>query len=93
MEVLGKQNLKEGFVEIQRDGGGGGCVNGKHIVLFSDTIVRGWGPINNTICYSSPQNPPDLEDFGRDGIPVQGVPYLEEGRVGSNQSVPGSCQC
>ena len=72
--------LKKGFVEIARDGGGGGCVNGKHIVLFSDTLVRGWGPINNTICYSSPHDPTALEDFGTDGVPVQGVPYLDEGR-------------
>lgn len=79
VENLGKSVLKPGFVEIGRDGGGGGSVNGKHIVLFSDTLVRGWGPITNTICYSSRHDPVKLEDFGRDGVPVQGVPYIPEG--------------
>lgn len=79
MHVLGKTTLRKGFVDIARDGGGGGRVNGKNIVLFSDTLVRGVGPITNTICYSSELNPVVLEDFGRNGVPVQGIPYLEEG--------------
>lgn len=79
VEILGKTILRKGFVDIERDGGGGGRVNGKDIVLFSDTLVRGVGPINNTICYSNPRHPVALEDFGRNGVPKQGIPYLEEG--------------
>ena len=64
---------------IGRDGGGGGKVNGRHVVLFSDTLVRGVGPLTNTIVYSDPKDPTLLHEFGKDGVPRQAIPYLDEG--------------
>ena len=71
--------MSDGFVEVERDGGGGGCINGHHIVLFSDTLVKKFGPLTCTLVYSDAKDPRKVKDFGDNGCPKQGIPYIPEG--------------
>ncbi|MCJ1241857.1 hypothetical protein MMC14_009863 [Varicellaria rhodocarpa] len=81
VEEIGMAN-DTAFPNVYRDGGGGGLVNGKNIIVYSDTSTTSGGPsaslryfTSNSIAYSNTQNPTSLTDFGSNGAPNLGVPF------------------
>lgn len=73
-----------GFPHVGRDGGGGGIVNGKNVIIYSDTTTA--NPEGGMANFSSnsyafvpnPEQPLKLQDFGsseKPNIPVEVVPW------------------
>ena len=68
------------FDRVSRDGGGGGLVNGDHLIVFSDTMTTNSddqiiGFTSNSVAYSDANTPTSLTDFGSNGIPYLGIPF------------------
>ncbi|KAI9690716.1 MAG: hypothetical protein M1820_009868 [Bogoriella megaspora] len=64
------------FGSISRDGGGGGSINGKNILLFCDTISSS-NFSSNTATYADALNPAFQTDFGENGNPWQAIGYTD----------------
>ncbi|KAF2814104.1 uncharacterized protein BDZ99DRAFT_231473 [Mytilinidion resinicola] len=71
-----------GFPNVYRDGGGGGTINGKNIIVFCDTTTTDGGPsgkmigfTSNSAAYANADTPTSLTDFGSSGIPKTAVAY------------------
>lgn len=67
------------FDRVSRDGGGGGLVNGNHLIVFSDTGTTNdqlVGFTSNSVAFSNGNAPTSLTDFGQNGVPYLGVPFL-----------------
>lgn len=73
-----------GFPHVGRDGGGGGVVNGKNVIMYSDTTTA--NPEGGVANFSSnsyafvpdPKQPLKLQDFGsfeKPEVPVEAVPW------------------
>ncbi|KAI9687427.1 MAG: hypothetical protein M1820_010440 [Bogoriella megaspora] len=64
------------FKDVQRDGGGGGHINGKHVNLYCDTMLNDtlWF-VSNTATYADESAPEKQTDFGLDGKPQQAIPF------------------
>ncbi len=68
------------FDGVSRDGGGGGLVNGEHLIVFSDTMTTNSddqiiGFNSNSVAYLDANTPTSLTDFGSNGIPYLGIPF------------------
>lgn len=73
-----------GFPHVGRDGGGGGVLNGKNIIVYSDTTTtNAKGGMANFSSNSyafvpNPKDPLKLQDFGtaeKPEVPVEVVPW------------------
>lgn len=69
------------FDRVSRDGGGGGLVNGNHLIVFSDTGTTNSndqliGFTSNSVVFSNANDPTSLTDFGQNGVPYLGIPFL-----------------
>ena len=86
-----------GFPYVGRDGGGGGVLNGKNIMVFSDTttdnstggFVR-FSSNSYTFVPDPASNPLQLQDYGTDGIPEQAVPWWGDENLSDNFIWPNS---
>ena len=61
VEMLGAVHEPKSFSGVQRDGGGGGLVNGKHLIVFSDTSTirddKLVGFTSNSVAYVRSKGP------------------------------------
>jgi hypothetical protein len=69
------------FGRVGRDGGGGGLVNGNQLIVFSDTETTNAndqivGFTSNSAAYFDGNDPTSLTDFGQNGVPDLGIPWL-----------------
>lgn len=73
-----------GFPHVGRDGGGGGVINGKNVIIYSDTTTA--NPEGGMANFSSnsyafvpnPRQPLTLQDFGspkEPNVPIEIVPW------------------
>jgi hypothetical protein len=66
---------------VSRDGGGGGLVNDYQLIVFSDTGTTNSngqmiGFTSNSVAFSNGKNPTSLTDFGQNGVPDLGIPFV-----------------
>ena len=69
------------FNGVGRDGGGGGHINGFNLIVFSDTeTLNSNNQVidfkSNSVAYSNATTPTSLTDFGSNGVPDLGIPFL-----------------
>lgn len=73
-----------GFAHVGRDGGGGGSVNGKNVIVYSDTTTSNAAGCmvnfssNSYAFVPDPKEPLKLQDFGSaeyPKVPVEIVPW------------------
>ncbi len=73
-----------GFPNVSRDGGGGGVLNGKNVIIYSDTTATNaaGGMVNfssNSYAFvPNPKHPLTLQDFGtaeKPKVPIEIVPW------------------
>lgn len=87
------------FPHICRDGGGGGVLNGKNVITFSDTTTK--NEAGNMVNFSSnsyafvpnAKEPTTLQDFGsesRPDVPVEIVPWWGPENCANNSIWPDS---
>ena len=88
-----------GFPYVGRDGGGGGCINGKNVIVYSDTTTTNaaGGFVNfssNSYAFvPNPKDPLKLQDFGtaaRPEVPVEVVPWHGTENIQENFIWPNS---
>ncbi|KAJ4304694.1 hypothetical protein N0V90_000221 [Kalmusia sp. IMI 367209] len=84
VEEIGIQSSN--FPDVYRDGGGGGTLNGLHLITFSDTTTTTGGIVgsmkgftDNTIAYVGQNGQPinKAADFGSNGVPGMPIPFTQ----------------
>ena len=88
-----------GFPYVGRDGGGGGTINGKNVIVYSDTTTTNaaGGFVNfssNSYAFvPDPKDPLKLQDFGsaaKPTVPMEVVPWYGTENVTNNFIWPNS---
>ncbi|KAL9074821.1 MAG: hypothetical protein Q9157_004233 [Trypethelium eluteriae] len=75
------------FANVHRDGGGGGNINGKNILLFCDTLTP-TGFVANSATYSNSEAPEDQIDFGENDNPTLAIPFTPTEEAFTNAAFP-----
>ena len=88
-----------GFPYVGRDGGGGGTINGKNIIIYSDTTTTNAAGAfvnfsSNSYAYvPNPKDPLTLQDFGsaaKPEVPIEAVPWYGTETCQNNYIWPNS---
>ena len=88
-----------GFAFVGRDGGGGGVVNGKNVIVYSDTTTTNAAKAfvnfssNSYAFVPNPKEPLKLQDFGsaeKPEVPVEIVPWYGTENIKDNYIWPNS---
>ncbi|KIY69871.1 hypothetical protein CYLTODRAFT_442392 [Cylindrobasidium torrendii FP15055 ss-10] len=81
------------FPYVYRDGGVGGTINGKNIIVFSDTTTTDADGnmryfTSNTAAFFDTTAPTQLTDFGNDGIPNLAIPFTASETAYTDEHFP-----
>ena len=88
-----------GFPYVGRDGGGGGSINGKNVIVYSDTTTTNAAgdfvnfSSNSYAFVPNPKDPLQLQDFGstdKPQVPTEVVPWYGTENVTNNFIWPNS---